>query len=77
MSEEKKNKKNKVETLIWLVGYRLWRRARLHCGGCEESMTWHGDDDSIPSVLSKKCLSLSENFGLGIPAAKDLNNGVT
>lgn len=32
--------------------------------------------ESTPSVLSRKCLSLSENFGLGIPDANDLNNGV-
>nr|GMD95902.1 hypothetical protein Iba_chr15aCG16820 [Ipomoea batatas] len=36
-----------------------------------------GDVQSIPSVFSRNCLSLSENFGLGMAAASVLNNGVT
>lgn len=74
-------------------------------GGFEGLALGHGDEDSIPSVFSRKLLSckssqsfktqclikrlkycmmnmndkltLSENCGLGIPSARDLNNGVT
>lgn len=59
------------------VCYRLCRRALLQSGGCEGLMPGLGQGDSTPSVFSRKFLSLSENFGLGIPAAKDLKIGVT
>lgn len=57
--------------------YRLGSRALLQGGGCDELALGLMDGDSIPSVFLKKFLSLSENCGLGIPAAKDLNRGVT
>lgn len=53
------------------------RRALLQSGGCEGLTLGLSDGDSIPSVFIRKLLSLSENCGLGIPAAKDLNRGVT
>lgn len=71
---------SKILSVRWWIreiGYRLWRRALLQGGGCEGLLLGLGVGDSIPSALSRKFLSLSENFGLGIPAAKDLNSGVT
>lgn len=49
----------------------------MHGGGWEGLVTRVGDGDSIPRVFIKKCFSLSENWGLGIAAAKALNNGIS
>lgn len=58
-------------------GHRLWRRTLLQGGGFVGLPLGFGDVDSSPSALSRKCLSLSEKFGVGTDAASDLNNGVT
>ncbi|KAG5604164.1 hypothetical protein H5410_025656 [Solanum commersonii] len=58
--------------------YALLRRARLHDGGCERFVPGCMDVDSTPSfnITRHRMLTLSENFGVGISAAKDLNSGL-
>lgn len=57
---------------------RPWRRAFLQGGECKGfAIGLLVAGDSIPSVLRRKCLSLSENCGLGIVDAKDLKSGVS
>lgn len=59
------------------MNHKLYRRALLHGGDFNGLKVVLMDGDSTPSVFFRKYFSLSENSGLGIPAAKDLKIGVT